>query len=85
MALAIRIRATIKEDEPKDIALISRGLTLEDKTLMRTHRLTETKKLIELHSKLFSIIGRKVNRKGPTPEENISTVKEIRKKSKFGK
>ncbi len=56
LATAILMNIT----DSKNIAMITRELSAEDKTLMRTHRLTNTKKFLQLHSNLFTIEGRKV-------------------------
>ena len=85
LELAMRIREKLPNNTQLDIAAITKGLTVADKTLMKTYRVGQTRKFLELHTKLFKITGRKAERVGPTPQENIETVKEIRKKSKFGK
>jgi hypothetical protein len=72
-----------------DIARITKELTAEQKKLMKENKLTQTRKFLELHSRLFKIVGRKVTKAPPTAEmlqeENAAKVKEIRKQSKFAR
>ena len=58
--LALEILANITDS--KNIAMVTRELSAQDNILMRTHRLTNTKKFLQLHSNLFTIEGRKVLR-----------------------
>ncbi len=85
MQLAKKILGTIINS--KDISTISKDLSETDKTIMRTCRVTQTKKLLKLHSNLFVIQGRKVSKTEAgveiLREENIEMVKEIRKTSKI--
>ncbi len=73
--------------DSKDVTTISRELTAADKILMRTHKVTATRKFLELHSRLFKIVGRRVEKATPTAamlaEENREGVKAIWSQSRF--
>jgi transposase InsO family protein len=68
--LALEIHANIRDS--KNIAMITRELSARDKILMRTHRVTNTKKFLQLHANLFTIDGRIVRRNN-APETSGSS------------